>query len=772
MGNILDLIITESDHNYLKTLKSCEIFCDHFCISAILNLNTVEKEPAKNIQFRKYHKINNLKMRQDLINSPLIKNPSTSANTLLSQYNTVLSELLDKHAPLLTRSFKFKHRLNTWITPAILEAKRVKRQLERVWRKTKSAFNRSRLRKHIHMYNRLVQKSKNLYYTEQLDKASHQPKQLWKTVNKILHRSPEPKLPTSVSLKHLADKFASFFNNKITKIRDAFPPVVQTVVEPDCAAPTLSSFQTVTAKQILKLIKSSPQKSCSLDPWPIFLILEYIDILIIPVTQIINLSLIEGTFPEDFKKALVTPLLKKPSLDKEILNNYRPVSNLSYISKLVERVIAAQINSHLSTNGLINKYQSAYKARHSTESALLKIQNDILINRAKGLPTALVLLDLSAAFDTIDHDILLQRLFSWYGVTGVALNWFQSYLTNRTQSVKISDCLSDEQVLQYGVPQGSVLGPLLFTLYTTPLSKIIGKSNCSHHLYADDTQIYIELNPKAPQKAISHLQACLNEVQLWMSGNLLKLNPDKTEFILVGSKFQAAKLAPFFPLDVLGQDITPSDSVRNLGVMFDSDFNFAKHVSYLWKSCFHHLRDFSRIRRHLSFSVATRVANALVGSRLDYCNSLLYSLRKCDLSNIQRIQKILCKIVVPSACTGSVTAAMKNLHWLPLPFRIRFKINLLTFKALQTGQPEYLKTYLNPVVSVRNTRRSNPALNLLTEPFFDPKIHTRMKPLEKSFYFAAPRLWNSLPVQVRTAPSLSCFRSRLKHYLFELAYPP
>ena len=173
---------------------------------------------------------------------------------------------------------------------------------------------------------------------------------------------------------------------------------------------------------------------------------------------------------------------------------------------------------------------------HSTESALLSIKNDVHLAFAKGEATAVVLLDQSAAFDTIDHDMLLDSLSSWFGVSGVVLDWFKSYLSDRVQCIKIGSILSDAKKLLYGVPQGSVLGPILFSLYTTPLSKVIqNHRGISFQFYADDTQLYVHLTHKNAASALDKLSRCLEDVKRWLSTNKLKLNPDKTEFIVFGS---------------------------------------------------------------------------------------------------------------------------------------------------------------------------------------------------------------------------------------------
>ena len=242
-------------------------------------------------------------------------------------------------------------------------------------------------------------------------------------------------------------------------------------------------------------------------PWPTFLVLDYLDILITPITSIINASLEQGKCPNFFKQAHVTPILKKSSLDKEILKNYSPVSNLDFISKILERAVAVQLQTHLDKARLMTAFQSAYRKHHSTESALLNIHNDILLNMAKGSVTALILLDLSAAFDTIDHTILLDRLNVHYSISELALGWFKSYLSGRTHSLKVGNTLSHPAALQYGVPQGSDLGPILFSLYTNPISSIIhSHSSINHHFYADDTPLYITLIPTNFSHSIQKLK--------------------------------------------------------------------------------------------------------------------------------------------------------------------------------------------------------------------------------------------------------------------------
>ena len=230
------------------------------------------------------------------------------------------------------------------------------------------------------------------------------------------------------------------------------------------------------------------------------------------------------------------------------------------------------------------------------------------------------------------------------------MKWIVSYLNGRCQTINIQGKLSVPMSLIYGVPQGSVLGPLLFILYTTPLSKIItNHKDLQHHLYADDTQVYTSFKTTSNfSTSINNLQQCLLSVQDWMFTNKLKLNPDKTEFMLIGNKRHREKFNSWLPVEILSNSINPAPHARNLGVNFDADFNFQRQINNTVKSCNYYIRDIARIRKHLSLHATIALANALVSSRLDYCNSLLHSANVTYLDKLQRVQNSLARVVTKS----------------------------------------------------------------------------------------------------------------------------
>jgi hypothetical protein len=250
----------------------------------------------------------------------------------------------------------------------------------------------------------------------------------------------------------------------------------------------LLKFRSVSITEVTKIIESSPTKSCSLDPLPTQLLQKCLVVLVRPITDIINLSFSTGAFPSSLKHGIITPLLKKTTLDRNVLGNFRPVSNLSFLSKQIERAVLMLLTEHLSKFCLLPVQQSAYRANHSTETALLSLFDVLLTTADQKDASALVLLDLSAAFDTIDHQILLERLSHCFGLSSTAVNWFSSYLSNRTQSVHFGAYSSAVVHLLFVVAQGSVLGGPLFIKYVTPFSEATKTEGVQVSQFSDDKQ--------------------------------------------------------------------------------------------------------------------------------------------------------------------------------------------------------------------------------------------------------------------------------------------
>ena len=400
---------------------------------------------------------------------------------------------------------------------------------------------------------------------------------------------------------------------------------------------TLYHFDPVTDTELFKIISCMNKTTCSSDPFPTRLLMSHLYAIVPILPHIVNQYLTTGDFPISCKSSIVIPLIKKPGLDREMLKNYRPVSNLSFLSKVIEKVISIHILGHILDNNIVDSFQSVYRAGYSCETALLRVYNDIVTTVGKGNGSFLVLLDLSAAFDTIDHDNLFYILEKYVGIGGSALRLIRTYFNDRTKRVQIHGIMSDFASLLCGVPQGSVLGPMQLCSYLLPLGAILRHHIIGCHIYADDTQLYISFKCKDPLESLTKLNMCISDFRVWMINNKLKINDSKTEFIIFLSPLLKQNLSD---LSVSVGDMQVSSKVRDLGVVFDQYLTFHDHISGICKSTHFHLRGIGRIRNLLTFDATAQLIHALITSRLDFCNSILYNLPNKQIEILQRIQNV------------------------------------------------------------------------------------------------------------------------------------
>ena len=416
----------------------------------------------------------------------------------------------------------------------------------------------------------------------------------------------------------------------------------------------------------------------------------------------------------------------------------------------------------MSGNNLWDPHQSAYRPNHSTESALIKVKNDIMFALDKGHVVLILSLDLSAAFDTIDREILISRLSSRVGVRKTALNWFKSYLDDWTTCVEINGRQSSTAVNSIGLPQGSVFGPIGYTIYSLPISDIAKSHNVSYHTYADDTQLYLTFDPKESnglETALRTLSACVMDIKAWMCRNKLKLNEGKTEFLVVGSPQNIRNLNNVC-LNLGTTKIIPSTSMKNLGVYFDSSMSMSDQIYNICKSVRFQLKNVSQIRKYITRDACNHAVRSHVISRLDYCNGLLTEVPSVQLRRLQSLQNWAARIIFKVDRRHDPTPLLKSLHWLPVKERIMFKILLLVYKSFHDQAPIYIKNCLELYQPLRPNLRSSTDLFRICCP------RTRTKAGDRTFTVTAAKAWNKLPTLIKSANSLEIFKKLLKTHLF------
>ena len=779
-GHILDVVIVRETGSIISGLptvydpclcdKQGNISGDHLAVRFAVHAS----KPArlrKVVTFRRLRQICVSDFAQDIASSMDLSSDG-SVTELVLHYNSDLRSIVDHHAPLQKATVTLRPN-SPWFTDTLRQEKRNRRQLERTWLRTGLEVHRQAYRTKCVAFNRLLLTTKSEYFSEKIAICGRDQKQLFHITKNIMGDTGTTNMPSFVSPGALAQRFSDHFTDKVRHIRqgicdrdDNQSSTTRAALSDDVCfdGVPLTNFVPITESDVERLVAIAPCKTCELDPIPTWLLKQCSSELVPLITTIINASLTKSVVPPDFKRAVIRSLLKKSTLDKEGLQNYRPVSNLPFASKLVEKVVARQMNDHVDGNTLRDKMQSAYRSGHSTETALLRIKNDIDAALDRKSMVILVMLDLSSAFDTIEHEVLLTRLEHTFGITDKALAWLRSYLSERHQNVVVDSSMSADYVLQCGVPQGSVLGPVLYCMYTRPVCDIVARHGMQYHCYADDIQIYATVGrDQCIAAALLKIEACVVEVADWMVRNQLKLNKDKSQAII----FHTVKQSPHVPVDtyvnIAGQRVRLATSVRNLGVLFDSALTMESQVASVAKTCYYQIRNIGQIRSCITSDACKILVHALVTSRLDYCNALLYGLPQTMLKRLQRVQNCAARLICRRKKHDHVTPLLKELHWLPIHVRPTYKLLTIAYSVMHGLAPEYLAELLDRHRPRRVLRSAS--AELFSVPFSQTVRHG-----DRRFSVAVATLWNQLPNSVRMIETLPLFRTHLKTHLFRVAF--
>ena len=674
-------------------------------------------------------------------------------------------EIYNEYAPTVCRDVKIQDRSTGWFCNEVQVAKTKLRKAEKLMKKNKNNSTIMEYKRMRKIKEDIIQKSKENYFRNKIENCSSDPKLLYKQLNYLLGRDNKSNdLPKHSSEKELADEFKNYFISKVDKISESFPDAMISYSHLiDLPIKQFERFQPVCKELVHDHIKNMNKTFSPNDP----IDFRKIDMTLVGeelsdiFSEIVNKSFETGIFPDTEKFSYIRPLVKAGKNPDEIAS-YRPLYNTSFLSKLLEKIALDQLENHLCRLSYLPKFQSAYRKFHSVETAVCRIYNDLVTNKSAGVCSVLILLDLSAAFDTIDQNILLADLKA-LGLNGVVFEWFKSYLTDRYFKVMIGNNTSELGKMKTGVPQGSVLGPILFTIYTAELSLLLEDLNVSFHLYADDTQIYFRVSDANLDSL--KIKFVIEKVQDWMSSRKLKLNTDKTEIMLVGTDYHSQNLN--FPAfcHLNSNDIQIKNEVRNLGVIFDSNLSMKSHLKRVKSSVIGNIINISRISKYLDKSSIMKLVHGLVLSKIDFSNSIFYELPDYDLRSMQLLINSAVRLIsgLPRFSREHISPFLIELHILPIKARIEYKICLLTHKALHYGEPRYLAELLQQRELLPSLRSSS--VRILKEP-----VVSRLTLSKRCFSYCAPRLYNNLPTEIKNANGIDNFKQLLKTFFFRKAY--
>ena len=753
-GSSLDQIFTFSLHGQLQSNIFVDskntLLSDHFPVYCDLDLSC-ERKSIKEIEYRNLKNINQSDFGIDLqslfdqcINAELCFRDS------VSQLFRSTKNLLDQYAPLTTKVISVVSEA-PWFDAEYRQLRKKRRKAERI--RSRSIDNKIHYKDLCLECTELAIKKKKEYFSNMIKKAEGNPKTLYQLVNKELDRSQSKCLPNyTENISELADSFNKFFEEKIEKIRSEMPDGYDHQFKEIPQMKLMHDFQPTTLDEIKEIIGESGIKCSPADFLPFVLIKDNLESILPVLVHLVNLSLSTGSM-DGVKLADIIPLLKNESLDPNSLKNFRPVSNLTFLGKLTERVVLRRLNDHMNHNNLNCKYQSAYKKDHSSETLLIRIWNDLLVATDQKDCTIMVMLDLSAAFDTVDHQLLLKILRNEIGLRGTVLSWFKSFITGRSQRVRINNITSEEILIKFGVPQGSVLGPVLFNIYIRSIYLYVQKLGFNIHGYADDHQILISFKPSSQSLVLVYeIQKCIEKIRAWMNRFFLQFNDSKTQIILFGSN-RILNLIKIHGINFnSGISIRFVSKAKNLGIYMDSKLNLTNQVVELKKKSFRTIRNINKIRFLLSRDQLKVVVNSLVISCLDYCNSLYFGISEKLLYQLQLIQNACAKTVTGKYKHDHLENDLHELHWLNVRKRILFKIGLLSYKSVLGFAPQYLQelfTYAHYGYHLK-----------LIVPHYQSMYGNN------SFGVIGPKLLNRLPSNITSETDIESFKKLLKTFLF------
>lgn len=724
---------------------------DHFGIYHITKIETINEKP-KYITTRTLKEKNITNFKNSLLNTDFSLTLNTNcANTAYNNFLNTITIKLDETCPKKTR--KITHKMSKrepWITENIINMSKHKQKLLKNKLKKPSVNNINNYKNICNEINKEKRKEKQTYYDRLLQENKNNIKKTWRILNQAINKhNDKHDLPCIFEInnrdesncKNIANKFNEFFSTIGSELAGSIP-TNQTDYKSYLENNTKDTFFLIPTDPV-EIIKTTkylqPKKSTGIDEISTHLLKEIIEETCIPLTHIINLSFSHGTVPEKMKIAKIIPIYK--SGNKKLFNNYRPISILPSFSKLLEKLVTKRLVTFLDQNNILYKYQFGFRKKHSTTHAILHFLNDIATNNDKPTKdnTLALFLDLSKAFDTINHSQLLYKLQT-YGIRGLSNIWFQNYLNNRKQYVQFKDENSKLCNITCGVPQGSILGPILFLIY---INDIKNSTKLKLLSFADDTTVYSSSSSLDTLFTTSNAE--IQHLYTWLCVNKLSLNISKTNYALFGPSSNKIN-TDTYSLSVNGSQIKRSNDenpIKFLGLYIDETINWKTNISHIHTKLCRSIYIVNKVKNILPKSALLTLYYSLFHSHITYGLSIWGN---SDSSNkIFKLQKTIIRIINKRSYRSHTEILFKNSKIPKLEDLYKLHIILFMHDYRNYKLPiSFANQYKTSILNRKNN-------------FYQETPRTKFSSQLPKHKF--PKIWNCLP------DNLKCLASRniLKH---------
>ena len=740
-------------------LVSCNTFSgwsDHFAVVGQLELMAPAARRLESFEIRSMKNINPDKFLADLREVPWsVVETFDDIDDRFSLFWTLFEDVVNVHAPLKTIKKK-RSTDKPWMTGEIRRLITARNLIRREIRPSLSHDNT--LKQANKDIRQRIKRAKTDHFVESIEENQSNPKKLWQILNDATHYKDKKSSTPIINSDEDAQDAINYFVDIPRVVSSDLAKQSQLLgLQPN--SPTYQpyngpafQFEAIDESYVIKYFNSlSPAKATGIDQISIRIIKLALPVIGLPIVSLLNYMVASAKFPSNLKIARIS-LVHKGG-DKEDIKNYRPISILSAISKVFEKVIVDQLTTHAETGKLFDKHQSAYRRYHSTNTALVQMTDSWAKAVDKGLLTGVLAIDLTKAFDCVSQAAIIEVLEKHFGVSGSSRNLINSYLKDRKAAIICNGFKSETRELLDGVPQGSILGPVLFIAAINQIKAAL-PSDISHHVYADDTTIWC--SAKSTEQIKTSLEVAGKKLFEFFSNLGLKINAKKTQLMYVGSKYKIQQEINQ-PVEFLNEIINPSKNLKILGVNIDQTLSFDDHAKDIIRKCTQRIRFLWRTASNLPEKCKGLLYNALVAPHLNYCDTVwTLSLKASFRKKIETIQNNGARFIKGASQRSSASALRRDLGWLPQEDKRKIHYSSLVWQGLYGNCPSYIK---DMIVDTHNVHNYN------TRRRVNVPMRNRCSPA--SFSLRAPAYFNELPAGVRQAATLSSFRTRMLHYLRE-----
>ena len=772
-ATIIDNILTNCE-NIIKSYIITTDISDHMPTVLISNLSLHSKPTNGNkYKYKRFHNDDNIgKLKTCLSKIKWAEildkvNVDDDYNTFISKFQDVYDECI----PLKKCANKpNKEPRSPWITKGLLRSINTKNKLYKVYLSKPTENNHKKFKTYRNRLHGLIRKSKRMFYFKKFNKIKNDMRQTWKTINTVLGRTQNKRLSekfkkdsgtTITDPVIISNEFNDFFVNVGPKLASEIHNMGKNYYDYMQSPFTKSIFmKPIVESEITKIISKFDQnKSAGHDDIGNFVIKKVVDEISSPLTEIFNLSLTTGKVPEQLKTAKVIPIYKKD--DASVFSNYRPVSVLPCLSKVLERLVFNRCIEFIDNNNLLNEKQFGFRAKHSTYMAIMQLIDKVNNAVERNKTTLGVYLDLSKAFDTIDHTILLYKL-EHYGFRGVVKDWFTDYLNNRKQFVSYNGTKSEHKTILCGVPQGSILGPLLFIIYINDITNT--STILDFLLFADDTTILYSSDHIVDELSVVNKE--LSEVNNWFKANKLSINASKTNYMIMGTP-KMTSIGHDSQDEQINYDIVLDDTklqrvteTKFLGVVIDENLSWKNHIQGISKTISRNIGVLNKIKYFIPKRILYTLYCSLVLPYLNYGILVWGCANKTYLDKLHKLQKWAVRIISNSHYRSHSRPLFHNYKILEIYDLYNVELAVFMYKYHYELLPKVFNNYFTKRSDIHDyhTRHS------------ENYNHTRNKKVftDHAVKTTGPILWNSIDYHVRNANTLNCFRKTIKKYYITL----